>query len=125
MKSAAVNLSMVRRPRLVLAVLSAVALFALPVVAIASTGGTAGRVATATDVPATPSAAVQSVVDQGASRPSLPRPAGPSPVGCLVAVVFAGFAVVADVMGRTHRRLTDVGDRWRCLLFGAPPLARR
>ena len=124
-KSGTVNLSILRRPRLVLAALSAVALFALPVVALASTDGPVGRVTSATDAPATPSPALQSVVDHGATRGPLHRPAGPSPVGALLAVVFAGLAVVAEVMGRAHRRLTDVGDRWRCLLFGAPPLAHR
>lgn len=125
MKSGTVNLSIVRRPRLALAVLSAVALFALPVVAFASTDGPAGRVLAATDAPATPSAVVQSVIDHRATRGPLPRPASPSPVGVLLAVAFAGIAVGAELMGRAHRRLTDVGDRWRCLLFGAPPLARR
>lgn len=125
MKSGTVNLSVLRRPGLALAVLSAVALFALPVVALASTDGPRGRVASATNTPATPSAVVQSVVDQRASRGPLSRAAGPSPVGVLLAVVFAGLAVVAEVMCRTHRRLTDVGDRWRCLLLGAPPLAHR
>jgi len=124
-KSGTVNLSIVRRSRLALAVLFAIVLLALPVVALASTDGPVGRVASATDAPPMPSAVAQSVVDHTASRGPLPRPAGPSPVGVLLTVVFAGLAVVAEVMGRAHRRLTDVGDRWRCLLFGAPPLAHR
>ena len=31
--------------------------------------------------------------------------------------------VLAGLVGPTRRRIGDVGDRWRCLLLGAPPAA--
>jgi len=35
--------------------------------------------------------------------------------------VLAAIALAADLVGRTRRRLGDVGDDWRSLLVGAPP----
>ena len=35
--------------------------------------------------------------------------------------LFVVGMILSGLVGRTHRRIGDVGDRWRRLLVGAPP----
>jgi hypothetical protein len=37
-------------------------------------------------------------------------------------VLAAVPMVLEGLVGRTRRRIGDVGDEWRCLLIGAPPV---
>ena len=115
---------MLHRPRLLLAVLAAVALVALPTVSLAPTTDARHRAATDAEALATTSAAVQPVAAQRPSRASTTHGLGSGSVVLFLTGVLAlaGVGFISTFVGRTRRRLTDVGDRWRCLLFGAPPV---
>jgi RNA polymerase-binding transcription factor len=118
------KLGMTRRHRVVFALLTAVALLALPTVATASTSA-AVQATRDSAAPATSGAVVQSVGTQRATRPLPSHGVDSGPVALLLAAAFAGFAIVSVSIGRMRRRLTDVGDSWRCLLVGAPPVLAR
>jgi hypothetical protein len=113
---------MLQRPRLLLAVLAAVALVALPVVSLAPTSDTRNRAGTDAEALANTSALVQPAAAQRPSRASSPHEVGSGAVVLVLTGILAGVGLISSILGRTRRRLTDVGDRWRCLLFGAPPV---
>ena len=113
---------MLHRPRLLLAVLAAVALAALPTVSLVPQNDQRDRAATDVEALATTSAAVQPVVAQRQSRTSTPHGFDSGAVVLLLTGALASVGLISSLIGRTRRRLTDVGDRWRCLLFGAPPV---
>jgi hypothetical protein len=117
-----VNGDMARCRRLLLAVLAAVALLAFPTVALASPSEPSGRSVAGADALATSTAAVRPAVADRSSRPPAPHGADSRPVVALLVGVVAFVALVSSLTARARSRLTDVGDRWRCLLFGAPPV---
>jgi hypothetical protein len=116
---------MLHRPRLLLAVLASVALVALPTVSLVPSSDSRDRVATDVEALATMTAAVQPVAAQRPSRTSTPHGVDSGAVVLLLTGALAGVSFISSLKGRTRRRLTDVGDRWRCLLFGAPPVLAR
>src|SRR4051812_15209855 len=82
----------------------------------------------ATDAHARPSGdhAVATITDERVVAPATaPRPVRPAPLALSVSIALSVLAavpmVLAGLVGRTRRRIGDVGDEWRCLLFGAPP----
>ena len=112
---------MARRHRVVLAVLIAAALLALPAISLASTSA-AVRADTDSAALATSGAVVQSGVAHRATRPLPSHRVDFGPPALLFTGALAGFAIVSVFLCRIGRRLSDVGDSWRCLLVGAPPV---
>jgi hypothetical protein len=111
-----VDRDMTPRLRLLFGALIAAALLMLPALSLAGTDATAA-IDDAMEMTA--------LVDVGVTRPTIATRltrlfALPLAMAAAVSIIVAGIPVQRTA--RSRRRLDDVGDDWRSLLLGAPPV---
>lgn len=106
--------------RALFGLLAAIALLALPALAIGPADEHDGRASET--IVETPAAAANMV--HPATSPSarqLPRVAVSSAGAMIAASLLGSLTLLSRLLGRRGRRVGDVGDSWRSLLLGAPP----